>query len=196
MRDSERYIVELVKDGFFRIDEQGQIWKRQALTRTGRRKDIQERIADKKRADGYLYVIVGRRHFAMSHRIVWSYYNGEIPNGMEINHKDGKRSNNPPGNLESVTPGENGLHAYRVLGKKAMFGERNPKHKLKREQVADIHRRVRAGESQRSIAREFNVSHTAIRYIINGTNWRDEFPLAASQPGRGGGGLEGMKAEG
>ena len=34
------------------------------------------------------------------HRYVWEYYNGEIPDGYQIHHKDGDKSNNSIENLE------------------------------------------------------------------------------------------------
>lgn len=37
------------------------------------------------------------------HRYVWEYYNGEIPFGYEIHHKDGDKSNNDISNLELLT---------------------------------------------------------------------------------------------
>lgn len=37
------------------------------------------------------------------HRLVWTTVNGEIPVGMEINHKDGDKANNALHNLELTT---------------------------------------------------------------------------------------------
>lgn len=34
------------------------------------------------------------------HRAVWEYYNGEIPKGFHVHHKDGNRANNAIENLE------------------------------------------------------------------------------------------------
>lgn len=36
------------------------------------------------------------------HRYVWEYYNGKIPKGFEIHHKDGNKSNNDISNLECI----------------------------------------------------------------------------------------------
>lgn len=39
------------------------------------------------------------------HRIVWENFNGPIPKGKHIHHKDGDKSNNEISNLEMVAPG-------------------------------------------------------------------------------------------
>lgn len=51
----------------------------------------------------------GRRYFSNSgvdprfmHRYVWKFYNGEIPDGYDIHHKDGNRYNNDISNLECI----------------------------------------------------------------------------------------------
>ena len=41
------------------------------------------------------------------HRLVWETFNGEIPEGMVIDHIDGNRSNNALSNLRLVTQSEN-----------------------------------------------------------------------------------------
>lgn len=41
------------------------------------------------------------------HRLVWMAFNGKIPEGMQINHKDENRTNNKLSNLELVTCKEN-----------------------------------------------------------------------------------------
>lgn len=41
------------------------------------------------------------------HRLVWETFNGSIPDGYEINHKDENKQNNTITNLESVTHKDN-----------------------------------------------------------------------------------------
>ena len=38
------------------------------------------------------------------HRLIWEAFNGPIPKGMQINHKDENKRNNCLSNLEMVTP--------------------------------------------------------------------------------------------
>ena len=47
------------------------------------------------------------RKIARVHRLVWSAFNGPIPEGLEINHKDEDKANNALLNLELVTPSQN-----------------------------------------------------------------------------------------
>jgi hypothetical protein len=51
-------------------------------------------------------------------------------------------------------------------------GEGNGRAKLTEENVVDIRRRHASGEKVASLAREFGVSWTAVKYAIKGRNWR------------------------
>ncbi|RJP34735.1 MAG: HNH endonuclease [Candidatus Omnitrophota bacterium] len=52
------------------------------------------------------------------HRDVYEYYYGEIPDGYDVHHKDGDRSNNDIGNLEIYTKSEHGKVTWKMKGKK------------------------------------------------------------------------------
>lgn len=46
------------------------------------------------------------------HRAVWEYYNGKIPQGYDIHHKDGNKTNNKINNLELLRKDEHArLHS-------------------------------------------------------------------------------------
>lgn len=55
---------------------------------------------------GYWYIGCGYRHY-LAHRFVWFLHNGEIPNGLDIDHIDGDRSNNKISNLRLATRSQN-----------------------------------------------------------------------------------------
>lgn len=48
------------------------------------------------------------------HRAVWEAFNGDIPNRLEVNHKDLDKTNNCLDNLELVTHQENLTHRFNI----------------------------------------------------------------------------------
>ena len=54
------------------------------------------------RTRNYWYVSVNGKRFA-AHRLVWEHFNGTIPDGMEVDHKEGWA--NSIGNLRVATVG-------------------------------------------------------------------------------------------
>ena len=64
--------------------------------------------------DGYLRIRIsvnGIRVRASAHRVVYRFFKGDIPAGCIINHKNRKRADNRPENLEAVTQSQNVRHA-------------------------------------------------------------------------------------
>lgn len=57
-----------------------------------------------------------REHAKQLHRAVWEFYNGEIPEGCHIHHKDGNIDNNDISNLECLTAQEHlSIHGKKNL---------------------------------------------------------------------------------
>ena len=54
----------------------------------------------------------GKVYHILQHRLIWMLAHGPIPNGLQINHKNGNKKDNRLYNLEIVTPSENVKHAY------------------------------------------------------------------------------------
>ena len=102
------------------------------------------------------------------HRLVAAAFIGQCPDGEEVNHIDGVKSNNYVGNLEYVTSSENATHAY-VLGLNHR-GEAHGRSKLTEESVHMI-RRLIGKESHRSIARRYHVCKGTIGDISTGRSW-------------------------
>jgi hypothetical protein len=117
-----------------------------------------------------LYLEGRVKHFYV-HRLVAAAFIRPIPDGMEVNHKDGDKSNNDVKNLEIVTSEENLRHA-RETGLMPSGGERSPVAKLTEEEVGEIRgargKGVRAGE----LADAYGVCERTIYGIWEGKTWR------------------------
>jgi len=80
-----------------------------------------------KRKDGYLQVGLykdGKQKRHSVHRLVWMAFNGDIPEGYEVNHINEITTDNRLGNLNLLTHGDN-----------VNFGTRNKRIKEKRSQI-------------------------------------------------------------
>lgn len=60
-----------------------------------------------KNIKGYMRCRVKDKSSVLVHRIIWETFNGDIPDGMQIDHKDNDRTNNNLDNLQIVTCSEN-----------------------------------------------------------------------------------------
>jgi DNA invertase Pin-like site-specific DNA recombinase len=139
------------------------------------------------RADGGGYLQLNLRRNGKPtrrsiHRLVWEAFHGDIPVGMEINHKNGVKRDNRLANLELVTPSENMLHAFRTLkvSRNRLKGATHPKARLTENNVRDILALRRSGVRRYIVAKKYNISATAIRLIETGRSWRH---LTGIEPG-------------
>lgn len=109
----------------------------------------------------------------MVHRLVAIAFIGPPPfEKAVVNHLNGKRRDNRPENLEWTSYSGNALHAF-ASGLKVptdINGERNPRAKLNRQQVAEI-RALRGIVGARRLASRYEVSRTAIQMIHQGKHW-------------------------
>ena len=122
--------------------------------------------------DGYYLVSLcdrGKQVTRWIHRLVAAAFWGECPDGMMVNHKDGRKQNNNRNNLEYVTHAENERHAA-IMGLKAR-GERSPRAKLTEDDVRAIRRRCELGYTKAQLGRMYGVSDVAICYIVSRRNW-------------------------
>lgn len=108
--------------------------------------------------DGYgRFYIDGKK--IGGHRYSWILHNGPIPEGLIVRHKCRGICVNPE-HLELGTKKDN-------MKDKARDGTNT--NKLTEAQVLDI--RSRTNQSQRSIAKEFNVAQATINLIISRKTW-------------------------
>jgi HNH endonuclease/NUMOD4 motif len=107
----------------------------------------------------------GRRKTIAVHKIVTENFLGKRPVGLQVNHKNGIKTDPRLCNLEYVTASENRRHAvaYGLVPR----GERHHKCKLSDEQVRKIRKMGTDGFSVRFLAESEGVGHTQIRRILN-----------------------------
>lgn len=118
--------------------------------------------------DGYARLEVAGK-MASVHRLIAVTFIGPIPSDRQINHKDGVKLNNRPGNLEIVTGGENIKHAFNTGLKKPPRGELSGLSKITVESAKRI--REITGRSVRDIAAEFGISNQQVSKIRTGKRW-------------------------
>lgn len=89
-------------------------------------------------ARGYVEVHNGKTGFNMrAHRMIWEAVHGPIPDGMQVNHINGIKTDNRIANLELMTPSENTSHAYRI-GLACAKGARNGRSIGKRRKLSEV----------------------------------------------------------
>ncbi len=123
------------------------------------------------RPDNHLYVFLyrsGQMVKVWVHRAVLSAWDREAAAGEECRHLDGNPANNHRANLAWGSRQENS--ADKRLHGTQPRGERVGTHKLSAADVIAIRQR-HGKESLRSLAREYGVSHTAIRRAALGIKW-------------------------
>ena len=76
------------------------------FNKKGRRGVTKDAIAGNITKDGYMAIMIkGKTHKA--HKLVWFYHNGDIPEGLEIDHINRIRNDNNIDNLRLVTRQQN-----------------------------------------------------------------------------------------
>lgn len=106
--------LEMIDQGVIEVRQDGSVWKLKNLNHipfTGPRR------TECRAKAGYLIVKVcfdGLQYVVLAHRLVWTVLRDEVPEGMDLNHIDGNKTNNAPENLEVVSRGDNHRHAYRT----------------------------------------------------------------------------------
>ena len=98
------------------------------------------------------------------HRLVAISFLENKENKPCVNHKNGIKTDNRVENLEWCTHSENEKHSYDKLGK---ITNGIIRRKIPLNKIVYIKELYKKGFSQRSIAKQFNVSPTTISLIIN-----------------------------
>ena len=164
-------------EGFdYEVSDEGSV---RSLDRTILRNGVETRLrgqelALRKHSKGYRVVSLGRGYQRTVHSLVATAFIGPRPEGFEINHKDGDKTNNRVGNLEYMTHGDNQKHAIATgLAPKPPLKRGAEQHKARLDEIQV--RRVRAYAQLNwptyKIARCFGVGETTIYNILKRNSW-------------------------
>lgn len=106
-----------------------------------------------------------------SHRFMWEYHHGPIPDSLHVRHKcDFKPCVNPE-HLELGTHADN--MRDQVVRGRSPKGQRHPGAKLTEDDVRRIRERVRGdGCTQTAVAEEFGVCRSTVSQIVSGRRWQ------------------------
>ena len=150
-------------EGLYQVSNQGKV---RSVTR-GRNTYIGRCLSAATTTKGYHRVTLslnGVDKKAHVHRLVAEAFIGLRPDGYEVNHRNGNKTDNRPSNLQYVTPSENIRHSIDVLG--------NGPAKLSDDQVLQIRRLLKTGVTMKEIGHIFGVTSSTIRAISIGKTWR------------------------
>lgn len=130
-----------------------------------------------RRSGGYINMALLRGGKAVRrsvHFLVAESFLGPRPNGHEINHRNGIKTDNRVDNLEWVTRGDNIRHAVAMglhrFGR--VRGEQHGMAKLRLNQVVEIRSLKLSGMSSKEIALRFGIGRTQVDRIVSGTRWK------------------------
>ena len=116
--------------------------------------------------------ISGKQIQKYVHRLVAEAYCNipETRAKIQVNHKDGDKSNNHADNLEWVTNSENQIHAH----KNGLKGNGNElwNGKFNTDQIRVMKRMDEAGVKRFEIAEKFGCSKSTISEILNGKRYK------------------------
>lgn len=117
-----------------------------------------------------LYNASGRKSISI-HRLVMLHFSNDQKIGMQVNHKDGNKSNNSIDNLEWATAKKNVAHAVE-FGLWTNKGENHKNNKLTEAQVKEIREQLVLVVSHRALSEKYGVAKNNIYEISAKKIWK------------------------
>lgn len=165
----------------YEANENGEVKRISSFVKNSTNGGIREigksNLKPKTKKNGYQEVSLslpnGQKSFYV-HRLIAFAFLGEIPNGYNVNHKDGNKSNNSIQNLEIVTYSQNSKHSYHILNNKikVQSGENHPNAKLKSCQVLEIREFYKINGLNMTKNKYVNIPYSTLRKIIKRNTWK------------------------
>ena len=121
--------------------------------------------------DGYGRVCINHTTEVRAHRISYLLFKGSIKKGLSVCHTCDTPACINPEHLWLGTTLENNRDAIKKGRAIKVKGELHGGAKLKQKEVDKIRDMYKNGDTQTSIAKEFNVSRRTIGFIVNNKTW-------------------------
>jgi hypothetical protein len=124
---------------------------------------------------GYEYLTItkdGKQYSQIVHTIVAKNFLGPRPEGLQVNHIDGVKTNNHVSNLEYCTPKQNSQHSVDMGLKKPMRNEEHPLCRLSDKTVKEI-RKLKGHISPKYVGHTFGVSMRHVQRIWSGKSRKE-----------------------
>jgi hypothetical protein len=155
-------------EGRYMVSDSGDVW---SIPRRNASGGFLKQVLRKGYARVSLYKPTQKKPKVMQvHRIVLISFVSPCPDGMECRHLDGNPLNNNLSNLAWGTKLEN--EADKLLCGNRLSGEKNPRAKLRSDQISEIIR-LNGSATQRELGKMFNVHPSTIYKIHNRIRWID-----------------------
>lgn len=113
----------------------------------------------------------GTKNF-YTHILVAKHFIGVRPDGYEVNHKDGVKTNNDYTNLEYTSKSGNISHAVKTGLKPNMIGETNGMSKLSEEKAIALIQDIKNGLSNPQIGDKYNLHPRYVSLIRHKKRWK------------------------
>lgn len=189
-RENELFILSLVDSGQLTVTKSGRVYNNLTNRYIGEEPwNTGYRCIGCRDPSTILKSGRGKVRFVLIHRLVWLVFkNRDLDPDIEINHKDGNKTNCRLSNLEEMTSSENNQHAIDYLGKAisskgrkalslANAGERANGAKLKNKTVLKLRKLYRTGKyTQKQLALRCNVSRSSVTRAISGISFKRVSP--------------------
>lgn len=151
----------------YEVNNIGEVRSKDRLMQYPNRRKIlfKSKILSPTLSSGYKSVNLRRDSKSYSkkvHCLVAECFLGKRPPRADVRHKNGDKLDNRVENLEYGSRSDNNLDQYRIRGYVTKL------QKLSPYMAKEIVRRVKRGESQRSLAKEYNVCKSTINAIFRG----------------------------
>lgn len=122
---------------------------------------------------GYLVVNLWENNtpaIRLVHRVVFTAFNGPIPEGLDVNHENSDRLDNRPENLTAMTRRENIHHAI-AAGRIDVVGEKNPQAIITPDIVRAIRADYAAGLGYKRLAKKHGLTWGCVRGVATRRTW-------------------------